>query len=83
MNPAPKSAAVLTARIVSDPFPLGDTGAFGRYGCSSRGLVMASGKKGDMERLPSGTLETFAVKTPQQKDAKSGALMVELPGKPL
>ena len=44
---------------------------------------MASGKKEAMGGLPSGTLETFAVKTPQQKDGKSGALMVELPGKPL
>jgi hypothetical protein len=82
-NPAPEPAASLGARIVSDPFPLGDTGAFGRYGCSSRGLVVASGKKRDMERLESGTLELFALKTPEQRDRKSGALMVELPAKPL
>ncbi|MDR0596938.1 MAG: rRNA methyltransferase [Treponema sp.] len=79
---APAAAETLRARIISDPFPLGDSRAAGRYGCSPRGLVVALGTKSDLEGLPSGTLTTFAVKAPEQRDGKSGALMVELPRKP-
>jgi hypothetical protein len=71
--------AALRARIVSDAFPLDGARAYGRYACSARGLALVSGKKGDMEGLPSGTLETFTVKTPEQRDRKSGALMAGLP----
>ncbi|MDR3122931.1 MAG: rRNA methyltransferase [Treponema sp.] len=74
-NPAGETAGVLTARIISDPFPLGGARDVGRYGCSVRGLVMVSGAREKMERLESGTLKTFAVKTPEQRDKKSGALM--------
>ncbi|MDR1250343.1 MAG: rRNA methyltransferase [Treponema sp.] len=80
VNSAPKSAGALAARIISDAFPLGDTRSFGRYGCSCRGLALVSGKRGDMEGLKSGTLETFAVKIPEQRDKKSGALMAGLRG---
>jgi hypothetical protein len=79
-NPAPPAADTLRARIISDPFPLSGARAFGRYGCSARGLVVASGNKADMEGLQSGTMQAFTVKTPEQKDRKSGALMVALPG---
>jgi hypothetical protein len=82
LSAGPESAETLRARIISDPFPLGGPGggarAFGRYGCSARGLALVRGDKGAIEALPSGTLKTFAVKTPEQRDGKSGALMVEL-----
>jgi hypothetical protein len=78
-NPAADPPGLLTARVVSDPFPLGAPHAFGRYCCSARGLALASGSRGDMEGLRSGVLETFAVKAPEQRDGKSGALVVELP----
>jgi hypothetical protein len=78
INTAPETAAALGARIISDPFPLGDTRSFGRYACSPRGLVMVSGRKGDMEGLQSGTLQTVTVKNPEQRDRKSGALMAAI-----
>jgi hypothetical protein len=75
INPASGKARSLSARIISDAFPLG--GGFARYGCSSRGLVLATGGKANLEGLQSGTLETFTVKTPEQRDKKSGALLLE------
>jgi hypothetical protein len=75
IGPATETAGALTARIISDPFPLGDARSFGRYGCSARGLVLVSGKRENVEGLESGTLKTFTVKTPEQRDRKSGALV--------
>jgi hypothetical protein len=77
VNPAAESAGTLRARVVSDAFPLDTAHAFGRYCCSLRGLALASGKKGDIEGLQSGVLKTFAVKIPEQRDGKSGALIIE------
>jgi hypothetical protein len=71
----PEAAGALRARVISDAFPL-DRG-FGRYACSIRGLALARGTKEAMEELRSGTLKTFAVMTPEQRDRKSGALLIE------
>jgi hypothetical protein len=79
IDSAAGSAGTLAARVISDPFPLDAAHAFGRYCCSARGLALASGKKDDIAGLQSGMLETFAVKVPEQRDGKSGALVVELP----
>jgi hypothetical protein len=66
----------LAARIISDSFPLEGARSFGRYGCSRRGMVLARGTSAAMEGIKSGTLETFVVKAPEQRDGKSGALVV-------
>jgi hypothetical protein len=78
VDSAPGSAGVLATRIISDPFPLEDKRSFGRYGCSGRGLVLASGKRGEVEGLQSGALESLTVKDPEQRDGKSGALVAGL-----
>jgi hypothetical protein len=80
VDSAPGSAGSLAVRIISDAFPLGDKRSFGRYGCSARGLVLASGRRGEMEGLQSGALENFVVKAPEQRDGKSGALVTGLRG---
>ncbi|GHV33246.1 hypothetical protein AGMMS4952_24940 [Spirochaetia bacterium] len=87
-EPAPKDA--LAVRVISDAFPLKSEGKrpaqaalYGRYGCSGRGLALVTGKRGDVEGLESGALETFAEKAfkengaPGRRDGKSGALIVE------
>ncbi|AEF86583.1 small ribosomal subunit Rsm22 family [Treponema primitia ZAS-2] len=68
----------LTLRIISDQFSLSGGGAWGRYGCSSRGLVLVSGKKQETEGLESGTLISLAVRGPERRDGKSGALVLQL-----
>ncbi|MCL2442578.1 MAG: small ribosomal subunit Rsm22 family protein [Treponema sp.] len=63
-------------RIISDAFPLPDK-SFGRYGCSSRGLILLTGEKNRIEKLASLNLVTnFTLSG--QKDVKSGALIAEI-----
>jgi hypothetical protein len=68
-------------RIISDCFPLlvdspgvrgreGD--AWGRYGCSERGLVLVTGSRKTLEASPPGALEELALES-GVIDAKSGA----------
>ncbi|MDR2740138.1 MAG: rRNA methyltransferase [Treponema sp.] len=85
--PAPESdpASLLTVRVVSDAFPLtgkekrpGHAALHGRYGCSARGLVLVSGKKDGIEALESGAQLRLAMKKPERRDGKSGALELEL-----
>jgi ribosomal protein RSM22 (predicted rRNA methylase) len=84
--PAPEPAlSLLPVRVVSDAFPLtgegkrpGHTALHGRYGCSPRGLVLVSGKKDGIETLESGTQLSLALKKPERRDGKSGALALEL-----
>ncbi|GHV78699.1 hypothetical protein AGMMS49944_04900 [Spirochaetia bacterium] len=78
---APKDA--LPVRLISDAFPLtgegkrpAPTSLHGRYGCSARGLVLVTGKRGEVEGLESGALETFEAGS--RRDGKSGALVLEL-----
>ena len=84
-------------RVISDCFPLeGQTSkgqtfksqAWGRYGCSRRGLVLVKGSRKSLEASPSGALEelplTNGVTTADRWsdgswDTKSGALIAEKP----
>jgi ribosomal protein RSM22 (predicted rRNA methylase) len=65
-----------SVRIISDPFPLPDN-SFGRYGCSSKGLVLLTGSKTRIEKIISGSLIVSAV-TINKYDAKSSALIMEI-----
>lgn len=83
---------ILPVRIISDVFPVGNTpfpvgdapfpignapGGYGRYGCSSKGLVLVCSDRKTMELCVSGAL----IPAPFHKarrDAKSGALRIEL-----
>jgi hypothetical protein len=62
-------------RILSDPIRLPDESEAARYACSARGLVLAK----NAFRMPSGA--AVAVRWPEKeaRDAKSGALILELP----
>ena len=69
-------------RIISDLFPLGgektgQTGDWGRYGCSERGMVLVSGSRKPIEKTFSGALEELPL-TAGKIDAKSGALIAQL-----
>jgi hypothetical protein len=63
--------------IISDSVPL-PANRFGRYGCSTHGLVLAAGKKETIENTPSGSLIDIGFTKPEQRDPRSGALIVEL-----
>ncbi|MDR2629462.1 MAG: rRNA methyltransferase [Spirochaetaceae bacterium] len=69
----------LLVRIVSDPFPLpgaGDNGRYGRYGCSAKGLVLAAGTREKIEPWGPGTLLHLTPPSREQRDPKSGALIL-------
>ena len=63
-------------RIISDAFPLPDN-RFGRYGCSSAGLVLLAGEKNRIFKLACGSLFNAAF-TANKRDAKSGAIIIEV-----
>jgi hypothetical protein len=67
-----------TARIISDAFPLPGN-RFGRYACCARGLVLLTGEKSLIEKTASGSLAVPIFAANGQRDAKSGALLAELP----
>jgi len=65
-------------RVISDAFPLPQN-RFGRYGCSSAGIVLLEGEKKRIEKIHSGSL----VSMPDSawtglRDTKSGALILEV-----
>lgn len=62
-------------RILSDPIRIPGYPAAARYGCSSKGLVLAH----NAMRMPSGA--AFAVRWPEgeTRDAKTGALVIVVP----
>jgi hypothetical protein len=73
----------MAVRILSDPFPLpagGKPGMYGRYGCSEKGAVLASGKKQTVYAMHAGTLLRVSVPEPgkERRDPKTGALTLEL-----
>jgi hypothetical protein len=84
------SAASLAVpvRIISDPFPIHAAGkksdggtaaaAFGRYGCCEKGLALIRGSRELTAPYESGTLAEFAVQGPERRDAKSGALVIDV-----
>jgi len=78
---APKSAGWTKIRIISDCFPLlvdlpgargGEGKAWGRYGCSERGLVLVTGSRRAIEASLPGTLEELTLED-GRIDSKSGA----------
>jgi len=64
-------------RLLSDAFAL-PGGRFGRYGCSSRGLVLFAGEKTRVEKLDCGSLVTPIFAANEERDKKSGALIIEV-----
>lgn len=72
---ARNSAEQTFVRVLSDPIRLPEETEAARYGCSARGLVLAK----NALRMPSGA--AIAVRWPEKamRDAKSGALILELP----
>jgi ribosomal protein RSM22 (predicted rRNA methylase) len=61
-------------RVISDAFPLPNN-CFGRYGCSSQGLILLTGKRNRIEELASHSLVTPVFAANEQRDQKSGALI--------
>ena len=68
-------AALAAARLISDPFPLGD-GRWGRYGFGGAGLVLAVGSRKAAEEAASGTLGFY--KDSGRKAPKTGAVVVNI-----
>jgi len=87
--------AKLSVRVISDAFPLPGN-RFGRYGCSSQGLVLLAGDKKRIEKIGSLSLietqtefaqtefaqtefaQTRFASSKEQRDEKSGALIIEV-----
>jgi len=65
------------ARVISDAFALPNC-RYGRYGCSSRGLVLFAGEKSRIDKLSCGSLFGPVFAEEEQRDAKSGALIIEV-----
>ncbi|MDR2662374.1 MAG: rRNA methyltransferase [Treponema sp.] len=79
----PSPAAALPAdlkriRVISDAFPLLQTAPsqWGRYGCSEQGLVLIAGNRWEMEQTESGSLLELPFPKDEQRDPKTGALIV-------
>ncbi|MDR3343597.1 MAG: rRNA methyltransferase [Treponema sp.] len=65
----------LPVRIISDPFPVSQ-GLYGRYGCSTKGIILVTGEKAPIEQQESGTLREFILPSPEKRDPKSGGVIV-------
>jgi len=76
---SPNLESSKNVRIISDAFPLPDN-QYGRYGCSSLGLVLLKGQKTRIEKLnPLYIAETGKLNDNKDAfDAKSGAKIMEL-----
>ncbi|MDR0624032.1 MAG: rRNA methyltransferase [Treponema sp.] len=84
-------APAMPVRIISDPFPVppggrggenrgqagGRADVFGRYGCCEKGLALIRGSRELTARYESGVLANFVLQGPEQRDPKSGALVLE------
>jgi hypothetical protein len=71
----------VATRIISDIFPLADKDGkalYGRYGCSSRALVLVTGSNVALEKYPSGSLVHLEPMNGAPRDPKSGALLMPL-----
>jgi hypothetical protein len=77
---------ILQARIISDPIILGETEKkagtkvdvpYGRYACSSRGMILVAGKKQSIEKISSGTLINLEG-DPQRIDSKTRVPIFEI-----
>jgi SAM-dependent methyltransferase len=77
--PGPIAGAPTMVRAVSEPFPLAGE-RYGVYGCAEPGLVLLAGTR---ERLPRpGEALTPAWPESPQRDAKSGAAVIEVKDEP-
>ncbi|MCL2196402.1 MAG: small ribosomal subunit Rsm22 family protein [Treponema sp.] len=68
------------ARVISDAFPLPEN-RFGRYGCSSKGLILVTGGRNRIDEIPSLSIAKghFASEnSSEQRDKKSGALIMDI-----
>jgi hypothetical protein len=63
-------------RVISDSFPIPQN-RFGRYGCCSKGLVLLTGERKHIERIPCGSLVSITDDF-KERDEKSGALIMEV-----
>lgn len=72
-----EEAKTFPVRIISDRFPVPQQG-YGRYGCSSRGLVLAI-ERGPEERNKPGDLVRLSSR--EKRDPKTGALLADFPKK--
>jgi hypothetical protein len=67
-----------TVRVISDAFPTGSS-VYGRYACSSRGLVLLTGSRDALEQRPSGVLlDLDEPRPPFLRDQKSRALVLKV-----
>ena len=73
-QPAPSAKTEKKMRVISDAFPLPDN-RYGRYCCSSSGLVLLAGDKRRVERTVPLSLVTPVFTADRQRDKKSGALI--------
>jgi len=64
-------------RSISDAFALPHN-RFGRYGCCAQGLVLLAGEKKRIEEIGSSSLVTSVFAANASRDAKSGALILEV-----
>jgi len=63
-------------RIISDAFPV--SGGSGCYGCSEKGMVLVTGHRARIGRAIPGTLLELPFPAFEQRDQKTGALIVPL-----
>jgi ribosomal protein RSM22 (predicted rRNA methylase) len=74
--PRRNAPGILDVRVISDAFPL-PRGLTGRYACCEKGLALLSG--GGLERYRQGSFLQVEMPAKTVRDAKSGALVIELP----
>ena len=66
-------------RIVSDTFPvLSQKNETGCYGCSERGMVLVTGNRTQFNPISHGSLLTLPLPEKEQRDPKTGALIIPL-----
>jgi ribosomal protein RSM22 (predicted rRNA methylase) len=80
--------AFCKARIISDAIILNEQKSpqektkyetlYGRYACSSQGMILVAGKKQVIEHIPSGALINLESDSSKRTDSKTGAKVFEL-----
>ena len=69
----------LPIRIVSDTFPVPfQKGGLGCYGCSERGMILVCGNRTQFNAVQHGSLLTLTLPNKEQRDPKTGALIIPL-----
>ena len=71
--------ASLPIRIVSDKFPVSfQKAGLGCYGCTERGMVLVAGNRSQFTSINPGSLITLPLPSNEQRDPKTGALIIPL-----